>query len=158
ARPGRAAETGTSCAAPPRSPCGFPPSAPPLRNSGGMLADCAPIRETLGAGRVRDRRMTRRPGHRALSGNRVTRYATGADAGRASGPDRQPAFRLAARWVAQHVAAAPDRLDIVLAPGGFGELFPQLADEDVDDLQLRLVHAAVEVVEEHLLGERRALP
>ncbi len=76
----------------------------------------------------------------------------------ASGPDRQPAFRLAARGVAKHITAAPDCLDVVLAPGGLGELLAELADEDVDDLQLRLVHAAVEVVEEHLLGERRALP
>src|ERR1700722_14696715 len=28
---------------------------------------------------------------------------------------------------------------------------------DVDDLQLRLVHAAIEMIEEHLLGQRRAL-
>jgi hypothetical protein len=33
----------------------------------------------------------------------------------------------------------------------------QLADEDVDDLQLGLVHAAIEVVQEHFLGQRRAL-
>src|ERR1700759_3446686 len=59
--------------------------------------------------------------------------------------------------VAQHVAAAPDRLDIVLAAGGGGELLSELADEDVDDLQLRLVHAAIEMVEKHLLGQRRAL-
>src|SRR3569623_1555308 len=59
--------------------------------------------------------------------------------------------------VAQHVAAAPDRLDIIVAAAGEGELLAELADEDVDDLQLRLVHAAVEVVEELFLGERRAL-
>src|SRR4029077_12626065 len=58
--------------------------------------------------------------------------------------------------LAQHVAAAPDRLDVVLAARGIGELFAQLADEDVDDLQFRLVHAAVEMIEEHLLGQRRA--
>src|SRR5258708_3783522 len=59
--------------------------------------------------------------------------------------------------VAQHIAAAPDGFDVVLALGGGGQLLAQLADEDVDDLQLRLVHAAVEVVEEHFLGERGAL-
>src|SRR5262245_25460557 len=59
--------------------------------------------------------------------------------------------------VPQHIAATPDRLDIVLAPGRGGELFPQLADEHVDDLELGLVHAAIEMVQEHLLGERRAL-
>ena len=38
-----------------------------------------------------------------------------------------------------------------------GQLLPELADEDVDDLQLGLVHATVEVVEEHLLRQRRPL-
>src|SRR5207237_6802877 len=33
----------------------------------------------------------------------------------------------------------------------------KLADEDVDDLELGLVHAAVKVVQEHFLGERRTL-
>src|SRR5690606_17982786 len=59
--------------------------------------------------------------------------------------------------VAEHVAAAPDRLDVVLAAGRLRELLAELADEDVDDLELGLVHAAVEMVEEHLLGERRPL-
>src|SRR5262245_11430288 len=59
--------------------------------------------------------------------------------------------------VAQHVAAAPHRLDVALAAGGGLQLMAELADEDVDDLQFRLVHAAVEMVEEHLLGQCRAL-
>src|SRR5581483_3109967 len=59
--------------------------------------------------------------------------------------------------IAQHIAAAPDGLDIVLAAGRGGELLAELADEGVDDLQLRLVHAAIEMVGEHLLGEGRAL-
>src|SRR5204863_296773 len=59
--------------------------------------------------------------------------------------------------VAQHVAAAPDGLDVVIAAGGLRELLAQLADEDVDDLQLGLVHPAIEMVQEHLLGQRRAL-
>jgi hypothetical protein len=59
--------------------------------------------------------------------------------------------------LAQHVAAAPDGLDEVAALGGIGELLAQLADEDVDDLQFRLIHAAIEVVEEHFLGQRGAL-
>src|ERR1700746_1662074 len=45
---------------------------------------------------------------------------------------------------AQHVAAAPDGLDEVAAFGGVGDLLAQLADEDVDDLQFRLIHAAIE--------------
>src|SRR3546814_1516807 len=56
--------------------------------------------------------------------------------------------------VAQHVATAPHGLAVVVAAGRGGQLLAELADEDVDDLQLRLVHAAVEVVEEHLLGDR----
>src|SRR5262245_28032011 len=61
------------------------------------------------------------------------------------------------RALAQHIAAAPNRLDEVLAARCGGELLTQLADEDVDDLELRLVHAAIEMIEEHLLGESRAL-
>jgi hypothetical protein len=48
--------------------------------------------------------------------------------------------------LAQHVAAAPYGFDEVAAFGGVGELLAQLADEDVDDLQRRLVHAAIEMV------------
>src|SRR3979411_682423 len=59
--------------------------------------------------------------------------------------------------LAQHVAAAPDGFDEVAAYGSIGGLFAQLADEDVDDLQFRLVHAAIEMVEEHFLGEGGAL-
>src|SRR5215213_7510565 len=58
--------------------------------------------------------------------------------------------------LAQHIAPAPDGLDIVLALAGVGEFFAQLADEHVDDLEFRLIHAAIEVVQKHLLGERRA--
>src|SRR5579872_1587711 len=57
--------------------------------------------------------------------------------------------------LAQDVTAAPDRLDIIAALRGHGQLLAQLADEDVDDLQLGLVHAAIEMVEKHLLGQRR---
>src|SRR3546814_10867297 len=39
--------------------------------------------------------------------------------------------------VAQHVAAAPHGLDVVVAAGRGGQLLAELADEDVDDLQLR---------------------
>src|SRR6516225_328407 len=63
---------------------------------------------------------------------------------------------LVVRRLAQHVTAAPHGLDVVLAVGRIRELLAQLADEDVDDLELGLVHAAVEVVEKHLLGQRRA--
>jgi hypothetical protein len=46
-------------------------------------------------------------------------------------------------WLAQYMAPPPHRLDVVLAVRGLGELLAQLADENVDDLDLRLVHAAV---------------
>src|SRR5262249_29381895 len=61
--------------------------------------------------------------------------------------------RLVLGRLAQHVATAPHRLNVVLAARGVGELLAQLADEDVDDLELGLVHAAVKVIEEHLFGE-----
>src|SRR5688500_17734579 len=48
--------------------------------------------------------------------------------------------------VAQHVASAPYGFDVVLTAGGRLQLLAQLADEHVDDLQLRLVHATVEMV------------
>src|SRR5450759_4231684 len=60
-------------------------------------------------------------------------------------------------WLAQYVAPAPHRFDVVLAVRRAGELLAQLADENVDDLDLRLVHATVELAEEHFLGDRRAL-
>ena len=44
----------------------------------------------------------------------------------------------------------------MLAAGRRQQLLAQLANEDVDDLELGFVHAAIEVVEEHFLGERRA--
>lgn len=59
--------------------------------------------------------------------------------------------------LAQYIAASPHRLDVVLAGGGIGELLAQLADEHVDDLEFRLVHAAIEMIEEHFLGQRGAL-
>src|SRR3546814_15239900 len=57
---------------------------------------------------------------------------------------------VSAHRVAQHIAAAPDGLDVVVAAGRVGQLLAKLADEDVYDLQLRLVHAAVEMIEAHL--------
>eukprot|EP01035_Chromulina_nebulosa_P032812 gene32812-43859_t len=59
--------------------------------------------------------------------------------------------------LAQHVAATPDGLDVVLAARGDRQLLAELADEDVDDLEFGLVHAAIEMIEEHFLGQRRAL-
>src|SRR5882762_2623753 len=57
--------------------------------------------------------------------------------------------------VAQRVAAAPHGFDVVIAASRLSELLAQLAEKDVDDLELGFVHPAVEVVEKHLLGQRR---
>src|SRR5205823_14172546 len=48
--------------------------------------------------------------------------------------------------LAQHIAAAPHCFDEIASFRGVGELLAQLADEDVDDLQFRLVHSATEVI------------
>src|SRR5262245_28921834 len=56
--------------------------------------------------------------------------------------------------LAQHVAPAPHGLDVVFAVRRIRQLLAQLADEHVDDLQFGFVHATIEVVEEHLLGQR----
>src|SRR5262249_17191589 len=60
--------------------------------------------------------------------------------------------------LAQYVATPPDRLDVVLAARCTSEFFPQLADKDVDDLHLWLVHTAVEIAQEHFLGQGRSTP
>src|ERR1041384_6325790 len=59
--------------------------------------------------------------------------------------------------VAQHIAAAPDGLDVMIAAGRLCQFLAQFAPKDVDDLALGLAHPAIEMVEEHLLGQRRAL-
>src|SRR5665647_3304140 len=66
-------------------------------------------------------------------------------------------FRLVHAWLAQYVAPAPHRFDVVLAVRCAAELLAQLANENVDDLDLRLVHATVELGEEHFVGDRRPL-
>src|SRR5258708_39428058 len=44
--------------------------------------------------------------------------------------------------IAQHVAAAPDRLDVMLSRIGHRQLLPKLADKNVDDFEFGLVDAA----------------
>jgi hypothetical protein len=41
----------------------------------------------------------------------------------------------------------------VIAARCLGELFAQLAEEYIDDLDLRLVHSVIEAVKEHFLSE-----
>src|SRR5215203_2682720 len=54
--------------------------------------------------------------------------------------------------IPQHIAAAPYRLDVIGAAASKAQLLAQLTDEDVDDLEFGLVHAAIQMIEEHLLG------
>jgi hypothetical protein len=50
--------------------------------------------------------------------------------------------RLILARLAQYIAAPPHGLNVVLAVRGVGKLLAQLADKNVDDFDLRLVHAA----------------
>src|SRR6266446_807016 len=59
--------------------------------------------------------------------------------------------------VAKYVAATPYGLDIVFATGRLGEFLAQFADEDIDNLELGLVHPAIQVVQEHFLRQGRTL-
>ena len=47
--------------------------------------------------------------------------------------------------IAQHVTTTPNRSDQVVS-AVMRQLFTKLADEDIDDFDLRLVHAAIQVV------------
>ena len=58
---------------------------------------------------------------------------------------------------AKDVALSPDGVDADTARAGDFQLATELADEDVDDLRLRLVHAAIEVAEESCLAEDGSL-
>src|SRR5882762_8065977 len=55
--------------------------------------------------------------------------------------------------ILKDIAATPHRLDVMTSAGRLGKFFPELANKDVDDLELGLVHPAVEVVEDHLLRQ-----
>ena len=56
---------------------------------------------------------------------------------------------------AQQLAASPDLFDDVYAAAGGGKLFTKLAAKHVDDIGLWLIHAAIELIEDHFLGQRR---
>jgi hypothetical protein len=59
--------------------------------------------------------------------------------------------------VAQNISPAPNGFEKILAARDFGEFLTQIADENVNDLELWLVHATISVVVEYFLGQRRAL-
>ena len=59
--------------------------------------------------------------------------------------------------LSQDITLSPDRVDADTTRARNLELAPQLADEHVDDLRLRLVHAAIEMAQEGGLAEDRSL-
>ena len=61
------------------------------------------------------------------------------------------------RGFPQHVAATPHGFEVVFAAGGVGQFFAQIAEEDVNDFNLRPVAATVKVVQDHFLGQCHAL-
>jgi len=54
------------------------------------------------------------------------------------------------RWIPKHIAEAPHRFDVMNSTSGLSKFFLERANKDVNDLELRLVHPAVEVVEDWL--------
>ena len=54
------------------------------------------------------------------------------------------------RWISKHIAEAPHRFDVMNSTSGLSKFFLERANKDVNDLELRLVHPAVEVVEDWL--------
>ena len=57
---------------------------------------------------------------------------------------------------AQYVTACPDGLNEFIATRRTCQLLAQLADKYINDLWFRLIHTAVEMIEKHFLGQRRA--
>lgn len=55
--------------------------------------------------------------------------------------------------LAQNISPAPDRLDMAFATRRGCELFAQFANEDINDLQLWLIHPAIKVIQKHLFGQ-----
>ena len=60
-------------------------------------------------------------------------------------------------WIAKNISPTPNRFDIIVAGGCCGKLLAQFANENVDDFEFWLVHAPIEVVEEHFLRQCCAL-
>ena len=58
--------------------------------------------------------------------------------------------------IAQDIAPAPNRMDVVVAFGCRLNFLTQFADKNVNNLEFRLIHATIQVVEEHFLGQCRA--
>jgi hypothetical protein len=77
--------------------------------------------------------------------------------GEESGADTASGRHVRVGGITQDVAAPPYGLDVGSAAVGRLQFLSQLADENIYDLELWLVHAAIEMIEEHLLGERGTL-
>src|SRR5215472_371725 len=107
----------------------------------------------------------KREAHRSLRAYDVVLSATASDSGSGSPRSRRSGAMVRSgrvrevgrHRVAQHIAAPPYGLDVVFAASRLRDVLSQLRDEHVDNLQLGLTHAAVEVVEEHLLRNDRTL-
>jgi hypothetical protein len=56
------------------------------------------------------------------------------------------------RPVAKHIAVAPHRLNVMASASGLSELFAQLANENVKDLELGFVDSSIELVEKVFSG------
>src|SRR4051812_2125399 len=69
-----------------------------------------------------------------------------------------PARLSEALGLAEHVAPPPDGLDVVSPARCRRKLLAQLAHEHVDDLQLGLVHAGIQVAQEHVFRDPHPLP
>ena len=95
-------------------------------------------------------------------GNELCRIAPSASGSKLK--SRSLVFNLRRSGSADPISPAPRSLYprphtvsiLRLAAGRLLHLLPQPADEDVDDLKFRLVHAAVKVVQEHLFRYRSA--
>jgi hypothetical protein len=59
--------------------------------------------------------------------------------------------------VPKDIAATPYRPDVMTTAGCLGEVFAQLANKDIDDLEFGFLYPAVEMLEKHLLGYDGAL-
>src|SRR5262249_33750086 len=86
-----------------------------------------------------------------LGGLRRLRAETAYVAGRAPRPSAASQACCTAR------ATTPDRSNIMVSASRLSEFFAQLADKDIDDLELGFPHPAVEMLEKHLLRYNRAL-
>jgi NADPH:quinone reductase-like Zn-dependent oxidoreductase len=61
------------------------------------------------------------------------------------------------RHLAKYITATPHRFDVMIAAARPGKLLAQFANENIHDLELRLAHIAIDVVEQHFLRDNGTL-